>query len=75
MQRNTALLAACEADFTLMSDWFTGVKFIFNFPLPAQIINASGGGSWNDPSDLEVQTGKSSAITLKPGSDKSVEIQ
>ncbi len=62
----TGLVAACEQDLALMQDWFSGVNFIFDFPLPVQIANASGGASWNDPSDWQVQFGASPSITISP---------
>jgi Carboxypeptidase regulatory-like domain len=58
--------ADCESDFELMSGWFSGVNFKFNFPIPVQIANASGGASWQDPSDTQVFFGTSPTITVNP---------
>jgi hypothetical protein len=66
--RANGLILKCEDDFALMTRWFGGLNLIFSFPLPVQIANASGGASWNDPSDLQVEFGTSPTITLSPGS-------
>lgn len=72
--RATGLFNTCEADFTLMSGWFAGVNLVFNFPLPVQIVNASGGASWNDPSGFQVWLGSSPTISIKPGTGTSVNV-
>ena len=72
--RAAGLLAACEQDFALMSSWFAGVNLIFNFPLPVQIVNASGGASWSDPSGFQLIFGSSPTVVIKPGSGTSVNV-
>jgi hypothetical protein len=66
--RALGLMNSCEADFTMMGGWFSGVGFEFHFPLPVQINNLSGGASWSDAPDITVDFGTSPTVTLKPGS-------
>jgi hypothetical protein len=56
----------CEFDFDLISGWFSGIDFKFSFPITVQIVNASGGASWQDPSDAQVFFGASLTITVNP---------
>src|SRR5689334_5301255 len=60
------LVANCEKDFALMAGWFAGVDFIYDFPLPVEIVNDTGGASWDTPSNLQVTFGASPTITIKP---------
>ena len=63
LNRTTALLGVCEADFTLMETWFQGVKLKYDSPILVEVVNAGGGGHWQ---------GDGPVVTLKPGSNKSV---
>ena len=73
--RASGLMAACEMDFALMSSWFTGVNFVFSFPISVKIANASGGASWQDPPDiLLLSIGFSPTVTINPGTGTSVEV-
>jgi hypothetical protein len=49
----SGLQAGCEQDFALMKGWFGGIELIFPYPILLVIANASGGGSWSDPSDFQ----------------------
>jgi hypothetical protein len=74
LDRANALLATCEADFALMKSWFGGIELEFDYPIPVLIDNASGGASWDDPSELQVAFGWSPAVTIRPGSGTSVDV-
>ena len=49
-------MGTCEFDFELMSGWFSGVDFKFNFPVPVLIANASGGANWQVVADTPIIT-------------------
>lgn len=66
--RATAVLAHCEDDFNLMAGWFFGVGFKFDFPISVAINNATGGASWQDPTDLQLMFGFSPAVSMNAGS-------
>jgi hypothetical protein len=51
----SGLQASCEQDFALMKGWFGGIELIFSYPIVLVIANASGGGSWSDPSDFQLE--------------------
>ncbi len=70
--RAQALMDLCEQDYRLMSGWFSGVNFEFSFPIPLQIENAAGGGSWSDPANIELPAGVSPTIHIQPGAGTSV---
>lgn len=66
--RATALLAHCEDDFNLMAGWFFGVGFKFDLPISVAINNATGGASWQDPTDLQLKFGFNPAVSMNAGS-------
>jgi hypothetical protein len=51
----SSLQAACEQDFSLIKGWFGGIELIFTYPIVLAITNASGGASWSDPSDFQLE--------------------
>ena len=53
--RTTAVMAAAEDDFALMSSWFGGIDISLSLPVETHVINAGGGAAWGPP------------LTLKPG--------
>jgi len=69
--RAAQLMENCEDDFQLMQDWFSGVNFEFSFPINVQIVNATGGASWNDPPNISLPFGYSPTVTINPGTGTS----
>src|SRR5579863_9392155 len=57
--RTNALIAACEADFALLQDWFGRTKFQFPIWVPVNVLvaNLDGGAEWDTTT---------SYCTLKP---------
>ena len=57
--RTNALIAACEADFALLQDWFGPTKFQFPIWVPVNVLvaNLDGGAEWDTTT---------SYCTLKP---------
>jgi hypothetical protein len=43
--RTNAVIAACEADFNLMSGWFGNIALDVNTPIPVSVTQNSGGAS------------------------------
>lgn len=58
------LLASCEQDFALMRYWFSGVDLKYDYPIPVLIADATGGGMWGSPPDIDVTLGTSPLVTL-----------
>jgi hypothetical protein len=60
--RTNALIATCESDYQLLSDWFGGISLTqapanLSLPISVQVSPDGGGAGWGPP------------ITLKPGSN------
>jgi hypothetical protein len=69
LDRTIDLQAACEQDLALIRRWFTGIEFIFAWPIPVQIRNDSSGGVWHDPPDVVPDTMDwSPTVGIGPGS-------
>lgn len=61
--RANGLLANCEADFTTMDAWFSGINLPFTPPISLQIVTgAYAKAGWGPP------------ITLQPGNGESVDL-
>ena len=41
------MIAACEADFNLMTCWFGGIALDGNFTIPVNVTQNGGGASWS----------------------------
>lgn len=54
--RTTQLMQNCDADFSLMQGWFTGVAFPFAEPMEADVQGGGGTASWGPPVDLNAST-------------------
>lgn len=61
------LLKHCENDLGLIWNWFTGIGFIFNFPIGVLITGQWGGAIWEDPADISRYFGFNPTVTIKPG--------
>ena len=44
--RTNAVIAACETDFSLMTNWFRGTQLDVDFQIPVNITQNSGGAAW-----------------------------
>jgi hypothetical protein len=67
--RANAFLAECENDLDVITDWFEGVKFVFDFPIPIQIATGDGGASWeNRAESLRAFDHSTPAVTVQAGS-------
>jgi hypothetical protein len=63
VDRANALIAVCEGDFTLMSDWFDNIALTVGIPITVQIAPGSyASASWGPP------------ITLIPGNGSSITV-
>jgi hypothetical protein len=58
--RTNAIIAACEADFALMSGWFGNPALDYNIPATVQITPNGGGAGWG-------LGGGNLGVTLNPG--------
>jgi hypothetical protein len=58
--RTNALIAACEADFNLMSGWFGNPALDYKIPCTVQVTQNGGGASWG-------LGGGNLGVTLNPG--------
>jgi hypothetical protein len=45
--RTNQVIAACEADFNLMSGWFGNIALDIGFTIPVNVTQNGGGASWN----------------------------
>ena len=70
-QRTAQAMAAADQDFALMQSWFPGVNYAFDLPMNVQIANATGGASWEDPSDIQRDFGYTCTVTINPGTGTS----
>jgi hypothetical protein len=58
--RTNAVIAGCEADFKLMSGWFSGVGLDVSSPITVNVSQNPGGAKW-------VKSGGTLTITINPG--------
>lgn len=62
-QRATALLAVCEDDYAIMSDWFGGIALPYSLPIEVHIDTGGyASASWGPP------------ISLKPGNGSNLSV-
>ena len=66
--RTNAVLAACEGDFNLMTNWFRGTGLDVDFPIPASVTQNSGGASWSI-------SGRSLTVTINPGNGNAASVR
>ena len=57
--RTNAVIAGCEADFTLMAGWFGNIALDVGFTIPVNVTQNSGGASWS-------KSGSSLTVTINP---------
>jgi hypothetical protein len=61
--RANALMAACEEDYSQMSNWFGGISLPFSLPVAVQMVpGAYAGAGWGPP------------ITLTPGDGSAIDL-
>jgi len=53
--RTNTLMTKCEADFTIMKNWFGGIELSYSYPISMLVANRGGGAAWGPP------------VTLMPG--------
>src|SRR5262245_31831552 len=63
--RTNAVIAACEADFTQMTNWFGGTALDVNFTIPVNVTQNGGGASWS-------LSGGNLTVTINPSTGDSV---
>jgi hypothetical protein len=66
--RTNAVIAACEADFNLMSGWFGNIALNVNTPIPVNVTQNSGGGGGslsNGNLTLTLNPGKGDASLVR----------
>lgn len=51
--RTNELIAECEADYNLMSQWFGGISLPYPTPIEVNVENAGGGAHWGPPIGLD----------------------
>src|SRR3954469_1856553 len=59
--RTNGVIAACEGDFTLMTNWFRGTHLDVDFRIPVNVTQNGGGASWN-------LSGRNLTVTINPAS-------
>jgi len=59
--RTNGVLAACEGDFTLMSNWFRGTNLDVDFRIPVNVTQNGGGARWG-------LSGRNLTVTINPAS-------
>jgi hypothetical protein len=57
--RTNAVIAGCEADFTLMAGWFGNIGLDVSFTIPVNVTQNGGGASWS-------KSGSSLTVTINP---------
>src|ERR1700753_747301 len=58
-------MSDCDADFTLMQGWFSGVSFPFSTPMEVDVANNDGGGaSWGPPVELDSVSGDAGYLRM-----------
>jgi hypothetical protein len=61
--RTNAVVAACEGDFNLMTNWFRGTNLDdVDFRIPVNVTQNAGGASWGIP-----PSSRSLTVTINPG--------
>ena len=51
--RTNAVLAQCEADFSLMQGWFGNIELLYPYPVSILVANLGGGAGWGPPITLK----------------------
>jgi hypothetical protein len=63
--RANALIGVCEADFTLMTNWFGGIALPYTIPYEVQISPGPGwGASWGSGPPVNLVPGDGSSLDL-----------
>lgn len=60
--RTNAVIAKCEADFTLMKGWFGNIELSYSYPVSILVANLGGGASWGPPITLKGGNGDANLL-------------
>ena len=66
--RTNAVIAACEADFNLMSGWFGNIALDVPFTIPVNVTQNGGGASWS-------LSGGNLTVTINPAAGNATVIR